>query len=143
MDEKKNEAEPAAEAQQPAPAKRKKPGPKKVTKQEMVRRSLKKLGNDAKPKDIQDDIRKRYHTEMTPDHIKTVKGKILKAARAEQEQNPVPAQQAAAPAEQPAAQVEAGNGTGGIALDDILEIKRLLHQVGAEQLRTLIDAFAR
>jgi hypothetical protein len=129
MAQKKTEggATPAANAN-PAGA-----GGKKITKKEAVRRALMTMGPDAAPKDIQGHIKKRFHIDMTTEHISTTKGELRKAAAVSS-----PAGKPAAPA--PAA----GNPKSkAVEMQDILTLKSLVKRVGAEHLKTLIDVMSR
>ena len=55
----------------------------RVNKMDLVRKALRRLGNDAKPKRIQGYLKKRYGLEMSNDMISTYKGNILKKAAGE------------------------------------------------------------
>jgi hypothetical protein len=48
-----------------------------IKKKEAVRRALQKLGNDAKPAQIQPYIKRTFGIDMTAAHITTAKGEIL------------------------------------------------------------------
>jgi hypothetical protein len=72
---------------------------------------------------------------MSPEHISTAKGAILRATK----KRPKGAKKAAAGAEPAAAPVR----KAAIPLDDILHIKALVGRLGPEQLHKLIDAFAK
>ena len=111
---------------------------KKLTKMEAVRQAIARLGWEAKPKQIQKHIRRRFGVEMTADHISTYKGSLAKkAGRTKAKPVPVVASAARETAPKPAGQ------TGSIPLKDILTIKELVGRLGAGPLHTLIDAFAR
>src|SRR4051794_21797275 len=110
---------------------------------EAVRRSLKKLGKNATPTAIQADVKARFGVEMSTDHISTCKGDV---ARKEREQKEAKKLAANKPQERPAQAPPATAGTGrkaAIALEDVLAVKSLVDRVGAEHLRTIIDAFER
>jgi hypothetical protein len=128
---------PAAEA---APTRKK----KKVTKLEAVRRTLAKMGNEAKPSKMQGYIKKRFGIEMTTDHISTYKGDISrKAARLAAGENAAPGKpkvRKAAPAKAP---TEKGNGTSAVMLEDVLKLRDLVERVGPDHLRTLIDVMSK
>jgi hypothetical protein len=49
-----------------------------ISKKEAVRRALQKLGRDAKPAQIQPYIKQTFGFDMTPGHITTAKGEILR-----------------------------------------------------------------
>jgi hypothetical protein len=121
---------PAAPAGEPAPA------GKKMTKKEAVRRSLKKLGLDAKPAEIQKDVKKRFRIDMTTDHISTLKGELRKQAG-----KTAPAAKAAK-AKPAAAPANSREGTD-VALKDILTLEDLVRRIGAAHVRTLIDVMSR
>ena len=119
MVEQKTAGETAPPSAEPAKAKA------SITKKEAVRRSLKKLGRDALPKDIQKDIKSRFAIDMSTDHISTTKGEIRretnKSQAAEQPADSTPT------AAHPVANA-AGNGTTNtVAIEDILELKNLGH----------------
>jgi hypothetical protein len=118
-------------------------GKKKIKKTEAVRRSLKKLGADAKPTEIQKDIKKRFGIDMTTDHISTTKGQLRKEAA---KNAPAAKQGGAKPAAVqavPSARA-ASNGNGSaVDLKDILKLKDLVRRVGADHLHTLIDVMNR
>jgi hypothetical protein len=144
MADKKNGSEGAGGAQQGQSP------PAKISKQEGVRRALAKLGKDAKPTAIQSFVKNEFGIEMSTDHISTAKGEIRRQAAAKAKKaakkpappKPAPSKGGASPA--PVARPPlAGNGRGGIQLEDILAAKALVERVGAEQLRALIDALAR
>jgi hypothetical protein len=103
-----------------------------MTKQEAVRRALSELGNDAKPTQIKGFVKERLGIEMTTDHISTAKGDILRKAGGKGKSvAKKPQVQSAAPAKT------------DIPLEDILSVRDLVGRLGAEPLRTLIDAFAK
>jgi hypothetical protein len=107
-----------------------------MTKQEAVRRALSELGNDAKPTEIKGFVKERFGIEMTTDHISTAKSDIRrKAGRKGKSVAKKPPQVQSAAAK--------GSGKTDIPLEDILSIKDLVGRLGAEPLRTLIDAFAK
>src|SRR5262245_52101937 len=120
--------------------------PPKITKKEAVRRSLAKLGKDAKPAAIQADIRERFGLEMTPGHITTTKGELRREAAKgkaapRKPGRPPRAKLEAAPAQRPA---KAGGGDGpAVLLEDIQALKGLVQRVGADHLKALIDLLCR
>ena len=105
-----------------------------MTKQEAVRQALAELGNDAMPMQIKGFVKERFGIEMTTAHISTAKGDILRKGgrkgKSLVKKTQVPPS-------------SAGPTKGGIALVDILAVKNLVGRLGAEPLRTLIDAFAK
>jgi hypothetical protein len=141
-----------------------------INKLEAVRRTLAKLGWEAKPTEIQSHVKKTYGIEMTTDHISTYKADLARKAREAGESVPQaapPAKKPAAPKPQAAAakppapaakkppavlpasaapaQAEGGAGSSGgsILLEDVLTAKQLLDRVGADKLRTLLDGLAK
>src|SRR5262249_7995284 len=128
-------------------------GTEKITKKEAVRRSLAKLGQDAKPALIRADIKERFGIEMTPAHITTTKGELRrqaakgKAAPRRPPGRPPKAKAEADPAQRhpPApAPAERGSSTGAtVLLEDIQTLKSLVKRVGADHLKTLIDLLSR
>jgi hypothetical protein len=116
---------------------------KKLTKMEAVRQAIAWLGWEAKPKQLQKHIRRRFGIEMTADHISTYKGSLAKkAGRTKARPIPVAASAARETAPQPAV-TKPGAESRAIPLKDILTIKELVGRLGAGPLHALIDAFAR
>jgi hypothetical protein len=119
-----------------------------ITKKEAVRQALKKLGKSAKPAQLGPYIKATFGLDMTPAHITTAKGELLrgkgkkgKASAKKPEATPAAAPQ---PAAAPAKGSRGGNGSAaGIGLQDIAAVKELLGRVGADNLRTLIDLLAK
>jgi hypothetical protein len=108
-----------------------------MTKQDAVRQALSELGKDAMPTKIKGFVKERFGLEMTTDHISTAKSDILRRAggKGKSVAKKPPQVQLAAPAK--------GGSKSGIPLEDILYVKDLVGRLGAEPLRTLIDAFAK
>jgi hypothetical protein len=106
---------------------------------------LQDLGNEAKPLQIREHIKKRYHIEMSLDHISTVKGEILRetgqakpaAGKPTVPQRPIRKEDSAKGAKAP------GEREQGINLKDIETVKDLVERVGAASLKKLIDVIAR
>jgi hypothetical protein len=127
---------------------------KGITKMEAVRRALALMGREARPAQMQSVIRDKFGVDMTPDLITKYKSDILSKAGKKRKgpgrkpaapvapaRGPKPAAARAEAAPAPAAR---GNGkAGGIPLEDVLTVKELVGRLGAESVRTLIDAFAR
>jgi hypothetical protein len=142
MADKKNEGDltsdqsPAADA----PPEKKKRKRKKISKAEAVRRSLADLGPDAKPKDIQADIKKRFRIKMTTDHISTSKGDAIRKGLVGE-----PTAEKKRPGRKPKSETaDAANGKGAaIEVEDIVAVKTLVQKLGAESLRSLIDALTK
>ena len=131
-----------------------------LSKKDAVRRALQDLGNEAKPLQIREHIKKRYHIEMSLDHISTVKGEILRetgqAKPAARKPTATPSAAAKPAAQQPAVPQRtlrtedsakgaksAGGREQGISLKDIETVKDLVERVGAANLKKLIDVMAR
>jgi hypothetical protein len=124
-----------------------------ITKQEAVRRALAHFGNDAKPAQMQGWIRDHLGIEMTPGHITTAKGEILRKAGVKGKQGakkpaaPKVAVEKAGPnkpAPKPQVQPSPASRSAANAfpLTDILYVKGLVERFGPSPLHTLIDAFA-
>jgi hypothetical protein len=113
-----------------------------LSKMEAVRLAIGKLGKDAKPIRIQQYVKDEYKIEMSADHVSNYKGKILRS-RGKKGRKAKKAQAKSAPAPEAAALPSPARGKGAVVITDILSIKDLVRRVGPEQLRTLIDAFAR
>jgi hypothetical protein len=111
---------------EPAPA-----GKETISKQEAIKRSLKKLGKRAMPKAIKEDIRQRFALEVSSNYISTTKADLLQKPTAKQLQS----------AAEPAA---ATTGTkAAVEMVDILVLRGLLDRLGAENLKAFIEAIAR
>ena len=106
--------------------------PKKISKQEAVRRSLQKLGKDAMPLAVQVEVKKTFDLDVSKNYISDIKAKALKAAR----RKPAPAPQ------EPPAQGEKADDRATLTLEDVLAVRGLVERVGADNLRKLIDAFS-
>jgi hypothetical protein len=116
-------------------------GKKKIKKKEAVRRALKKLGPDASNKDIQDHVKKRFHLEMSTNHISTTKGELRKEAS---KTKPTEKLESSTPvAAQPARSAAANGKSKAVAMEDVLTLRSLVNRVGADHLRTLIDVMSR
>jgi hypothetical protein len=119
------------------------PGKKPMTKMEGVRRTLRELGKNAMPLQIQDHLKKQFGIDMTVAHISNYKSEILrkkkgKGKRGRKAAAMIPAEaKASAPVSAP------GKGTGGFSLEDIQTTKALVGRIGADRLRTLIDVLAK
>ena len=119
------------------------PAPKKgINKMEAVRQALAHFGSDATPSVMRPWIKQQFGIDMSTDHISTCKGEIRrqKAARKKQAATkPAPAQPPAKAAPVPSGK----SGGGSISIADIQAVKDLVRRVGAGELRTLIDLFAK
>jgi hypothetical protein len=107
-------------------------GVRRVNKMQMVRKALKKLGNDAKPLRIQAYLKKWHGLEISADMISNYKGSILRKARGESG----PAQEPEAAA--PIALKEQASG-GGIRIEEVRAVKKLADRLGAGKVRELVD----
>jgi hypothetical protein len=134
-----------------------------LTKVEGVRRALRALGKQAKPLQIQDFVKKRYHLDIATSLIsfykKDLARKERKKAQQQQTQQTTPKPTApkpaakkpavpkAAPKPKPVVPVlrstDGKPSTRRIKLEDIRTVKELLERVGADSLRTLLDLLAR
>jgi hypothetical protein len=123
------------QATQPTTSESAKAAGKKITKKEAVRRSLKKLGNDAPTRDIQADIKKRFHLDMTTDHISTTKSQLRKEASKAESAKPAAAQ--------PARPAPANGKSMTVDMQDVLTLKTLVQRIGPAHLKTLIDVMSR
>jgi hypothetical protein len=104
----------------------------KVNKMECVRQALSRLGNDAKPKDIQDFLQREFALPMDTKMISTYKGSILKGKSGQSRLMRSPAVRAAAPGRQ------AASAGGGIAIEDFRAVKELGDRIGAAKVREII-----
>lgn len=109
--------------------------PKKISKQEAVRRSLLKLGEDAMPLAVQAEVKKTFDLDVSRNYVSDIKAKALKAA--------APAKKAAPAPEGPPARGEGADAGATVSLEDVLAVRGLVERVGADNLRKLIDAFSR
>jgi hypothetical protein len=124
-----------------------------ISKKEAVRLVLEKLGRDAKPAQLRPYIKATFGLDMTPAHITTAKGELLrgkggkgKAAKGKKTAPNLPTQAAAPapPAQPPPKAQAAGSRSGGsISLADIQAVQGLLGRVGADTLHGLIDVLAK
>jgi hypothetical protein len=132
------------------------PGPRadqgeKVTKKEAVRRALAELGDDALVPKLHEHILERFGYDMTPGHISTTRGSLFKEAgkgrrKKRKKPGPKPGSKRKAKAEAAAPQPEkapaAPAATGGL-VDYVITVQDLIEQLGADQLRKLIDVLDR
>lgn len=91
-------------------------GPSKMG---MVREALGSLGNEAKPKQIDEYVRAKYGVEIPPTMISSYKSTITGVG---------------------ASRSRAGTvaGNGAVAMSDIETVKRLVERIGADQLQSLV-----
>jgi hypothetical protein len=118
------------------------PIPANITKVEAVRRALKALGKDALPAKLQPYIKQTFGIDMTPAHITTCKGDILRKGRKKPGPKPTvqpePLVRHSAPT--PPAKSAAKNG---ITLEDIQSVQGLIGRVGGDHLKGLIDLLSK
>jgi hypothetical protein len=124
--------------------------PKKgMTKMEAVRRAIAHFGNTAKPSEMQPWIKQQFGIEMSPNHISASRGDIQRknklAVKVKAGRKPaVPKATAKKPAPKLPAITQAAPATSGdIRLEDIEVVKGLVHRVGVDQLRALVDLLAK
>jgi hypothetical protein len=119
----------------------------KINKMGAVRQALKKLGKKAKPAAIQAHLKEELGLDMKKDLVSKYKSDILTKARKKKGAKPAATTEekpaGAAPAKPKTAPVGRGNSQSRIRIEDILTVKDLAQRVGPEQLRSLIDAFAK
>jgi hypothetical protein len=99
---------------------------------DLVRKALRRLGNDAKPKRIQGYLKKRYGLEMSNDMISTYKGSILKKAAGESREAAQPEAVSGTPAEKERA-------SGVISVEELRAVKEVADRLGAGKVRELVD----
>jgi len=98
----------------------------RVNKMECMRQTLAQIGSDAKPKEIQDHLKKTFGLTMSTKMISTYKGSIGKKA----------AQQSRV-MRSPATGRPVGSGSGGI--EDARAVKELADRIGPEEVREWLD----
>jgi hypothetical protein len=103
----------------------------RVNKMACVRQALHSLGNDARPKDIQDFLQREFQLHMDTKMISTYKGSILKAASRSRLMR--------APAARARAAAAAPNRGGDITVEDIRAVKELGDRIGVEKVRAIMD----
>ncbi len=117
-----------------------------MTKKDAVRKALEAMGQDAKPAALKPFIKDHFGIEMTPEHITTAKGEILRGKAGKDKmaaaKKPVAPKQPAARPQEPQA-AGASQARNGITLQDLQTVKDLVGRVGPDTLRSLIDLLAR
>jgi class 3 adenylate cyclase len=103
----------------------------RLNKAACMRQALAKLGYDAKPKQIQGYLWKKFGLEMDTKMISTYKGTAKKTA-AQSGLMQVSAVQAAEPA-------RAKPSTGALGIADVRAVKELADHLGADKVRALLD----
>lgn len=117
-----------------APAKAAKPANgKPMSKMEGVRQALGKLGNDAKPLEIKDYLKKQFKISMEPTVISSYKTSIFAKQRTGRKSP-------GRPAGRPSASAKAAGQH--ISIEDIRAVKDLAERIGVERLRQLADVLA-
>lgn len=95
-------------------AKAKPDGEKKISQRAMVQAALDELGMEAKPQELQADIKTRFNRELSPQLISTLKSQIKKKGGGR-------------------------GGKGGLQLDDLATVRKLVDRLGATQVKQLVD----
>jgi hypothetical protein len=110
-----------------------------VNKMQLVKEVLDSSGKSTMPMDIQKAIKDRHGIEMSTSLISNYKHHLLgKGGKGKGKRGRKPGQKSAAPSS------GAGrNGTGGISLQDIEAVKKLVDQIGAEKVRQLAQVLAK
>jgi hypothetical protein len=98
----------------------------RVNKMECMRQTLAQIGNDAKPREIQDHLKRTFGLTMSTKMISTYKGSIGKKAAQQSRMMRAPASGRAV-----------GGGTGGI--EDARAVKELADRIGPEEMREWLD----
>jgi hypothetical protein len=102
-----------------------------ITKVEAVRRALKALGNDATPSQLQPYIKQTFGIEMTPAHITTCKGVILRKGK--KKPGPKP--------KEPSETIAANTTTAGPPLNKLDAVKRTLAALGPDAMPLAIQEY--
>src|SRR5262249_22101310 len=112
--------------------------------------ALAELGHEASRAAIQGFVKDRFGILMSPDHISNCKSELRNKSKKAGKAKPAAKKSATpkAPTKQPAAKPSAVTPSarqtkGEISLGDIEAVKGLVHRVGAEQLRALVDLLAK
>jgi hypothetical protein len=114
----------------------------KVSKMELVRQALQKLGNDAKPLAIREHIQDSHGVEISVDVASNYKGLILRKRAGRGAGPGGPSRLTQRPAA-PAPVVSAAVVAGGISLDDIRAVKGLVDRIGAGKVQELAGVLAK
>jgi len=123
---------------------------KGLTKIEAIRRTLRALGKNAKPLDIQGYLKKHFEIELTRELITKYRGDLFrkkakkrakaKAAKAKAEPVVVKSKPRKAPKAKPQLKPAPSAATKGtIMVEDVQTVKGLLKRVGPTKLRSLIE----
>jgi hypothetical protein len=136
------------------------PSGQQVSRLEAIRKTMAELGMDASRTDIQDYAMEHFGAELTPKYISDYRSKVFRRVRQKKgsrsravkkmpakEAAPVPSLPAAKESVQPIppqpAPVLPGNGHVVYQVEDILAVKALVGRLGADSLRTLVEAMTR
>jgi hypothetical protein len=95
-------------------------GEKKLSQRAMVQVALDELGMDAKPQALQDVIKNKFQVELSAQRISLLKSQIKKKSG-----------------------LGPGRGShGGLQIEDLAIIRRLVVRLGAAQMKQLVDVLA-
>jgi hypothetical protein len=113
-----------------------------------VRRALAELGDDAEIARLHEHILERFGYDMTPGHISTTRGSLFREAgksrrKKRKKPGPKPGSKRKAKAEAAAPQPEEAPAAKGGVVDYVITVQDLIEQLGADQLRKLIDVLDR
>jgi hypothetical protein len=114
--------------------------PEIPSKMEAVRQALRALGEDAKPRVIQEYLQQRFDLGMSRDHISVYKSDLKRKLTRKPQGRATPA---APPVREPATPAPKAPGKGDIGLEDLLVLKKLVERVGATKLLGLVDALSK
>lgn len=110
----------------------------RINKMDCVRQALGELGDDARTKDIQGFLKRRFNLDMNTKMISTYKGSILKEAARKSGIIRKPAATSPAPATPKVAQAN-----GAIGMDDIRAVKELVGRIGVDGVRELAEVLSK
>ena len=132
-------ASPKASPAKTSPAQTVAPNGKALSKMEAVRRILGESGNDTKPIDIQDQLKKKFNIKMDPSVISNYKSSIIRLG--------VPKKKMGRPKGSKNGQAAVAHSPvksgSSISIDDILAVKALAEKLGADKLRQLAEVLAK
>lgn len=113
-----------------------------VSKMEAVRQALGQLGKSAMPAKIQGLIKEKFGIDMKLDHISNYKSVLRRGGKKSAPQKSAAQQTAAPKSAAPKAAPATGNGHGGLSVEDVDTVKKLLGRHGPSRLKGLIDVLA-
>lgn len=122
-----------------APGKKTNPAKGEVNKMQLVKEVLDTSGKNTMPLDIQKAVKNKHGIDMSTSLISNYKHHLLgKAGKGK-------AKGVQKPGRKPAtlASRAGNNGVGGISLQDIEAVKKLVDQIGAEKVRQLAQVLAK